>query len=75
MVNYYTRPDGAHVRLDTEAGVVVNVLNIDNSKVIAHFQHPDYIANVVSMTQTFTPSTEEAFRNAIQEAKDFILNL
>lgn len=75
MVKFYIRPDGAHVRIDHENKIVTNVLNIDKSKVIAHFQDPAYVDNIISMTNVFTEIDEESYRNVIEETKQFLLNL
>ena len=75
MINYYLRPDGAHLRIDEVNKVATNVLNISNHKFIGQITNPDYVDGMIGMSDKFTPVDEATFNAAFQEAKSFLLSL
>lgn len=74
MINYYLRPDQAHIRIDDENKVVTNVLTLATHKFIGNNIDVAYVDNMINMANNnvFTPSDEETFNNALAEAKAFI---
>ena len=74
MINYYLRPDQAHIRIDDESKVVTNVLNLPTHKFIGNNTDVGYVDNMINMANNnvFTVSTEETFNNALAEVKVFI---
>lgn len=75
MINYYLRPDGAHIKIDSENKIAINVLNTDNHKFIGHITNPVYVDNMIGMINKFTPATEEAFLQQLNEVKQHLASL
>jgi hypothetical protein len=74
MINYYLRPDQAHIRIDDENKVVTNVLISETHNFIGHNTNVDYVDSMINMASTgsLTPSNEADFNAALTEAKTFI---
>lgn len=75
MLKFYLRQDTAHLKIDDEAKVAINVLNSENHKFIGQITNPDYIDGMLGMVDKFVEIDEATFENAFQEAKTFLLNL
>lgn len=75
MINYYLRPDKAHIRIDDTNKVAINVLNTEVHKFIGQISDPQYVDNMIAMVDKFTPIDEATFESALQEAKTFLSNL
>lgn len=72
MINYYLRPDGAHLRIDEDNKVATNVLTVGNHKFIGHITDPDYIDRMADVISKCTPIDESVFNAALQEAKSLL---
>jgi len=46
MINYYLRPDGTQVKIDSEVKTVTNVVNKDDQKIIGHFVGESYFNRI-----------------------------
>jgi hypothetical protein len=75
MIRYYLRPDLAVIRIDDENKIATNVLTIGDHKFIGHITNPNYVDSMLEMLDRFTQIEEQQFNEALQEAKQFILNL
>jgi hypothetical protein len=63
MITYRLRPDGTQVKLDSEAKIIINVVNKDDQKIIGHMINPNYY-NMVSADAVNWPELAEADYNA-----------
>lgn len=72
MIEYYLRPDGAYLRMDTENKIITNVLAIGEHKFIGHNTNENYVTSMMSMIDKMVPSDEQAFNAALEEAKSFL---
>lgn len=76
MINYYVRPDGAHVKVDTETKMVVNVLNIPTQKTISHIVNEEYYNNMLpQFSTTYTPTDEATYIAAFESARAAIVGM
>lgn len=76
MINYYVRPDGAHVKVDTETKTVVNVLNIPTQKTISQIVNEEYYNNMLpQFSTTYTPTDETTYTAAFEAAKTAIVGM
>jgi len=59
MINYFIRPGGVYVKIDTDIKVVSLVLNTDNQKTLsAIINNLDYYNNTVSESASW-PTTDQ----------------
>lgn len=75
MINYYLRPDQAHIKIDDENKVAINVLTIGDHKFIGQISNPTYVDNMMTMLDRFTPIDQATFDAAFLEAKTFLNSL
>jgi len=75
MINYYLRPDKAHIRIDDENKVATNVLTLGDHKFIGHITNPDYVESMIAMIDKLTPINQATFDAELQEAKNILINL
>ncbi len=76
MINYYTRPDGAHVKVNTETKTVVNVLNIPTQKTISQIDNEEYYNNMLpQFSSTYTPIDEATYVAAFEAARTAIVGM
>ena len=75
MINYYVRPDGAHVKVDTETKVITNVLNIAVQKTISEISNPEYYDRMAPEFANWTASDEAAYTAAFNAVKAAIPGL
>jgi hypothetical protein len=75
MINYYLRPDKAHIRIDDENKVATNVLTLGDHKFIGHITNPDYVDNMIAAIHRFTPIDQATFEAELQEAKNILINV
>jgi len=62
MINYYTRPGGAFVKIDTDAEVVSLALNASTQKTLSViFNNPDYYNSTVSSSATWDTISQEVY--------------
>lgn len=62
MINYYSRPGGAYVKIDTDTEVVSLVLNISTQKTLSSiFNNPDYYNSTVSSSATWDVVNQEVY--------------
>jgi len=75
MIDYYLRPDGAYLKMDTENKIITNVLAIGKHKFIGHNTDDNYVTGMMSMIDRMVPSDEQAFNAALEEARSFLNSL
>lgn len=76
MINYYVRPDGAHVKVDTETKMVVNVLNIPTQKTISQIVNEEYYNTMLpQFSTTYTPTNEATYTAAFEAARTAIVGM
>jgi hypothetical protein len=76
MINYYTRPDGAHIKVDTETKTIVNVLNIPTQKTISQISNEDYYNHIgQQISDTYTPIDEATYIAAFEAARTSIVGM
>ena len=64
MINYFIRPGGAYVRVNTDTQVVSLVLNVPTQKTLsAIMDNAEYYNNTVSASATWTV-TDQATQDA-----------
>lgn len=68
-MNYYTRPDGAHVKVDIELKQVTLALNIPVQKTISYITNPEYYDRMISEFEKYTVSDEASFTAAFDAVK------
>lgn len=62
MINYYSRPGGAYVKIDTDTEVVSLALNIPTQKTLSVISnHPDYYNSTVSSSATWEAISQELY--------------
>lgn len=62
MINYYSRPGGAYVKIDTDTEVVSLVLNISTQKTLSSiFNNLDYYNSTVSSSATWDVVNQEVY--------------
>lgn len=69
MINYYTRADGAHVKVDNDTKQVTLALNIPVQKTISHITNPEYYDRLVPELSNYTVSDETAYTTAFNAVK------
>lgn len=75
MINYYLRPDNAHVKVDTETKTVVNVLNIPVQKAISQITNEIYYNNMLAEFVKYTPIDEPTYLAAFEAARAAITGM
>lgn len=75
MINYYVRPDGAHVKVDTETKVITNVLDIPVQKTISQITSVEYYDRIAPELESWTVSDETAYSAAFAAVKAAIPGL
>ncbi len=75
MIAHYLRPDGAHMKVDDTALVVINVLDRDDAKFIGRFSKPDYVNAILADVARFTPIDEATFVAKFNSVKQYINGL
>lgn len=69
MINYYIRPDGAHVKVETELKQVTLALNISVQKTISYITNPEYYDRILPEFEKYTVSDEASFTAAFDAVK------
>lgn len=75
MINYYIRPDQAHVKVDTETKTVVNVLNIPIQKTISQISSEEYYIKMTPEFEKYTPCDEQTYLAAFEAARAAITGM
>ena len=62
MTNYYLRPGGAYIKINTDTEVVSLILNIGTQKTLSTiFNNPEYYNTTVSSTATWETTSQETY--------------
>jgi hypothetical protein len=65
MTNYYIRPGGAYVKIDTTTEIVSLVLDISTQKTLSVISNnPDYYNSAVSASASWTTTDQTTYDNA-----------
>lgn len=75
MINYYIRPDGAYVKVDTENKIITNVLDVPVQKTISQITNPEYYDRMALEFGKFVVSDEAAYTAAFDSVKASIPGL
>ena len=75
MINYYIRPDQAHVKVDTETKTVVNVLNIPIQKTISQISSEEYYTRMTPEFEKYTQCDEQTYLAAFEAARAAITGM
>jgi len=73
MINYYVRPDGAHVKVNTETKEVTLALSIPVQKTLSYINNPEYYDRMVLDLDKWPVSDEAAFTAAFNAIKVVLL--
>jgi hypothetical protein len=73
MTNYYLRPGGAYVEINTNTEAVSLVLNIDTQKTLSTiFNNPEYYNTTVSASATWETISQEIYETNKTEVLNFL---
>jgi hypothetical protein len=62
MTNYYLRPGGAYIKINTDTEVVSLILNIGTQKTLSTiFNNPEYYNTAVSSSATWETTSQETY--------------
>lgn len=71
MINYYLRPDGTQVKVDSDNKTITNIVNKDNQKIIGHFTGTDYYNRV--STDAVNLNWPLSDQSAYEASRDIVL--
>jgi hypothetical protein len=73
MTNYYLRPGGAYIEINTNTEAVSLVLNIDTQKTLSTiFNNPEYYNTTVSASATWETTSQEIYETNKTEVLNFL---
>lgn len=75
MISYYSRPDGANVKMNDETKEVVLVLVLPVQKTISQINNPEYYDRMTQELEKWTVSDETSFNEVFNTVKDSIFSL
>lgn len=76
MINYFIRPGGAYVKIDTDTQVVSLVLNIPTQKTLsAIMDNTEYYNNTVSASATWTVTDQVTYDANKTEVSNYLNSL
>ena len=62
MINYFIRPGGAYIKIDTDTEIVSLVLNADTQKTLSVIaNNPDYYNSTVSASANWPTSSQAIY--------------
>lgn len=76
MINYFIRPGGAYIKIDTTTEVVSLVLNISTQKTLSAIaNNPDYYNNTISASASWPVSDQTTFDTNKTEVLNYLNSL
>ena len=73
MINYYSRPGGAFVKIDTDTEVVSLTLNASTQKTLSVISNnPDYYNSTVSSSATWEVISQEVYDTNKNEVLNYL---
>ena len=76
MINYFTRPGGAFIKIDTDTEIVNLVLNMPTQKTLSVISNnPDYYNNAISSSADWPVSDQTTFDTNRTEVLNYINSL
>ena len=61
MINYYLRPEGAHIKVDHDTKKMDLVLNLPAQKTISMVDSLDYYNNIINAVSGWTVSDQSTY--------------
>jgi len=73
MTNYYLRPGGAYIKINTDTEVVSLVLNINTQKTLSTiFNNPEYYNSTVSASAAWETVSQEIYEANKTEVLNYL---
>jgi hypothetical protein len=73
MINYFIRPGGVYVKINTDTEIVSLVLNIPTQKTLSVISNnPDYYNNTISSSAEWTVTNQETYNVNKTEVLNYI---